>query len=50
MNARNAFGRTPLSVAASTGNETIVELLLKQKDVELKIADRYRRTPLHHAA
>lgn len=46
--SKDSWGRTPLSYAALTGNETIVRLLLG-KGADRNAKDLDYKTPLHHA-
>jgi ankyrin repeat protein len=48
-NARSAAGRTPLSLAAFTGDSRAVALLLDQSTTRPNLVDRERQTPLHWA-
>jgi ankyrin repeat protein len=46
----DSAGRTPLIFAAQRGRETIVELLLNQRGVDINSKDMNGETPLHRAA
>ena len=43
VNKANAYGRTPLILAADRGHFAIVELLLKQKDIRVNLVDKEKR-------
>ncbi|MBS4167247.1 hypothetical protein NEOC65_002353 [Neochlamydia sp. AcF65] len=51
MEAKNSDGQLPLHLAALTGNEKSVQLLLSQTIAQIQLAqqDRERNTPLHLA-
>jgi ankyrin repeat protein len=49
-NSKDKGGLAPLSLAASNGKETVVQLLLKRKDVEVNSKDKDGLTPLSWAA
>ena len=48
--ARDGYGRTPLSYAASRGHESVVRLLLERNDVDANSKDKDAQTPLTLAA
>jgi Ankyrin repeats (3 copies)/Ankyrin repeats (many copies) len=49
--SRDSYGRTPLSLAARSGHESIVRLLVDRDDVEVDSRDSlYGQTPLSRAA
>jgi ankyrin repeat protein len=50
INARDSYGRTPLSWAAEHGHEAIVRLLLDSDKIEVDAKDRNHETPLFWAA
>ncbi|OBT85043.1 hypothetical protein VE02_07148 [Pseudogymnoascus sp. 03VT05] len=50
IDARDSYGWTPLSWAASSGHEAVVKLLLQRDDVVPDSKDNYNRTPLTWAA
>lgn len=50
VNSQCSAGRSPLSYAAEKGHEDVVELLLRQPDVELNLQDNEGRTPFFYAA
>ncbi|KAI4122830.1 MAG: hypothetical protein LQ347_006373, partial [Umbilicaria vellea] len=45
-----SHGSTPLSQAASNGEDKIVRMLLAHPDIEINVADRLGSTALHSAA
>ena len=47
--SRDQYGITPLSYAASNGEDTLVEMLLARRDVQLNSRDDYGETPLAKA-
>ncbi|RYP69214.1 hypothetical protein DL769_005329 [Monosporascus sp. CRB-8-3] len=49
IEAKDEFGRTPLSLAAAVGREAVVGLLLG-KGADPNLGDKYGRTPLSYAA
>ena len=49
-NARDAYGRTPLWMAAKQGHAIVVKLLLDTGKVDVDARDTYGRTPLSCAA
>ncbi|KAJ5979595.1 hypothetical protein N7481_006893 [Penicillium waksmanii] len=50
VNLRDGDGRTPLFVAATSGQEAIVRMLLGRKDVNADLADNQGHTPLLEAS
>ena len=51
FDAKDHYGRTPLSWAAEGGHETVVKLLLRTGKVEVDVKDNQdSRTPLSWAA
>ena len=50
INGKDIWGCTPLAWAARNGHEKSVRILLRQKDIEPKVADNGGRTPLAYAA
>lgn len=50
INATNPHGRTPISIAAERGHDTVVRLLLGQDEIKPDLKDRQGRTPLSYAA
>lgn len=50
LNARNDHGGTPLWMAARTGQDAVVKLLLAEKNIDCDTRDRYNRSPLSIAA
>jgi ankyrin repeat protein len=49
-NSKSSKGKSPLSIAAENGHETVVELILAQDNVEINSRDEYSQTPLSWAA
>jgi ankyrin repeat protein len=49
LEAKDEFGRTPLSWAAEEGHEGVVKLLL-EKGADLEAKDEFGQTPLSRAA
>jgi hypothetical protein len=49
LNCSNRFGESLLNLACRRGFESIVEYLLDQPDIDLRIRDDSGRTPLHDA-
>jgi hypothetical protein len=50
VDAKDQYGRTPLSWAAERGHEAVVRLLVERDDVEADAKGKYSRTPLSWAA
>ncbi|KAF2175607.1 ankyrin [Zopfia rhizophila CBS 207.26] len=50
LNAKNTFGRTPLSYAAERGHEVVVKQLLTKDGIDPNSKDRSGQTPLSCAA
>jgi hypothetical protein len=52
VNSKDSNGRTPLSLAAAEGHETVVKVLVERDDgdVDADLKDDYGRTPLSWAA
>ncbi|KAJ5928365.1 hypothetical protein N7466_007321 [Penicillium verhagenii] len=50
INSKDFLGQTPLLSAAKQGHDQVVELLLKQEDIDVEARDIYGRTPLLWAA
>ena len=50
FDSRDCWGQTPLSLAARSGYEAIVRLLIGREDVEINSKDNSGRTPLLYAA
>jgi ankyrin repeat protein len=50
LDTEDSEGRTPLSLAAASGHEAIVEFLLNTGRVNANSKDMYGRSPLQHAA
>ena len=50
MGLKDDHGRTPLSLAAEYGHESIVQMLIKRDDVDINAKDNHERTPLSLAA
>ena len=50
INFRNYMGHTPLSLAASHGKLTVVDLLLKEEGLDVAARDNAEETALCHAA
>ncbi|KAL9607938.1 MAG: hypothetical protein Q9167_007199 [Letrouitia subvulpina] len=46
LNPRDRSGQTPLSIAASNGQEAVIRKLLARRDIELNPKDHNGRTPL----
>lgn len=50
VNARERFGRTPLHVAAASGYQEVVTMLLSHRDIEVNAQDCHGETAMHEAA
>jgi ankyrin repeat protein len=50
LNARDYFGRTPLTIAAEAGQTVFVKVLLDTRQAEVDSKDSFDRTPLSWAA
>jgi len=46
----DSYGRTPLSLAAEHGQESVVKFLVERNDVDANLKDKQGRTPLSWAA
>ncbi|XP_034018551.1 ankyrin repeat and EF-hand domain-containing protein 1a [Thalassophryne amazonica] len=49
VDVQDEYYKTPLMVACSSGNDKVVQYLLK-KGANVTMSDQFRWTPLHHAA
>ena len=50
MNMKNCFGDTALILASKDGHKGVVELLLKQKDIQVNVKNKYGKTALWWAS
>jgi ankyrin repeat protein len=50
VNVKNNSGKTPLSSACLHGNQNSIYKLINDKSAEVKVFDKYHRTPLHELA
>ena len=50
FDSRDFWGQNPLSVAAQSGHEAIVRLLIRREDIEINSKDNFEQTPLSYAA
>jgi ankyrin repeat protein len=50
VDAKDNYGRTPLSCAAQNGHQAVVKQLLDSGKVDVDSKDNYGRTPLSHTA